>query len=144
MKFFKVIFIALGMVGLGVSSYLTFLHFSQTSAFCRIGEIFSNCDVVLQSKYSEILGIPVALLGMIFYFSTLVIFLLLVYKKSKIFLRLLFFIEMIGVIFSAIFTYIQFFVIEALCPYCLTSAVVTMLLFLLSVVFKIKYNKSSI
>ena len=141
MKFFRFIFIILILIGLGVSFYLTFLHFSQTSAICGSNEIFNNCDSVLESEYAEILGIPIALLGIVFYFSTLILFLFSIFKKNKIFINLLFFAEIIGIIFSAIFTYIQFFIIKALCPYCLTSAIVTLILFLLSFYLKIKYNK---
>lgn len=136
MKMLKSLFIILILIGVGVSSYLTFLHYSQIPAVCGVSEIFASCDSVLSSKYSKLFGIPVALLGVFFYIATLFVFIFLISKKKKIFLTLLLLLESTGLIFSIIFTYLQFFVIKTLCPYCLTSALVTFLLFSLSFYFK--------
>ncbi len=135
MKILKIIFTVLILIGFGVSFYLTSLHYAEKEPVCGIS--FSNCDAVLTSEYSVLFGIPLALLGIIFYSTTFVLFLILIFKKmtkenKQKMTQLIFALEFAGVLFSVYFTYLQFFVIKAFCPYCLTSAVVTLLLFLLS------------
>ena len=135
----KIIFVILILIGLGVSSYLTSLHYAEKEPVCGVS--FSNCDAVLTSEYSVMFGVPLALMGVIFYSTTFILFLFFIFKnlsdenRSKL-ANGIFALEFTGVLFSAYFTYLQFFVIKAFCPYCLTSAVVTLLLFLLS--FRLK------
>ena len=50
-------------------------------------------------------------------------------ERRKVSLNALLGIELIGLIFSMILTYLQIFVLEVVCPYCLTSAIVTIILF---------------
>src|SRR5271165_6450806 len=57
----------LAVGGIVVSSVSLQHHFaSSKTSFCDIGETF-NCDIVNRSEYSTILGIPVALIGMLGY-----------------------------------------------------------------------------
>jgi len=130
--------IVLILAGLGVATYLTFLHYTSGSAACGVMETFSKCDVVLQSRYAEIFGVPVALFGVIFYATLLFVLIKIVYKKDKLFIDLMFTLEVFGVIFSILLTYIQLLVIHALCPYCLSSAIITAILFFLSLYLKKK------
>lgn len=141
MKFIKIIIVGLLLIGLGVSAYLTYLHYRQVPAVCGTGSVFSNCESVLHSKYSEIYGIPMALLGVVFYVATLILSGLILFRNKRVFIELLFWLELTGVIFSTGLTYLQFFVLRAVCPYCLTSAIVTFLVFGLSWLLKVKNIK---
>src|SRR5579863_2931966 len=57
---------ALSIVGFGISMYLTIDHFQGIAPICS-SKGFVNCELVTTSKYSYILGIPVSLLGLLFF-----------------------------------------------------------------------------
>jgi uncharacterized membrane protein len=54
---------ALAVAGLGIAVYLTVLHYAHASPICVNG----GCEKVQKSSYSELAGVPVALLGVIAY-----------------------------------------------------------------------------
>jgi len=109
----------LAVVGFAVSVYLTYLYFSKSQAsFCAPG---SGCDLVRDSKYSSIIGIPVSLVGAIGYALIGVVALLPMAAAGK---RLaLFALALAGFTFAAYLTYREAFTIQAWCPYCIVSAV---------------------
>lgn len=107
----------LAAIGLGVSSYLTYLDLSEArTAFCAVG---SGCDLVRSSQYSRLFGVPVALIGDIGY--TLLLVLALAPFKNTFKTMVLFPLSLAGFLFSAYLTYAEVFWIKALCPWCLTS-----------------------
>ena len=55
----------LALIGAGIAGYLTYTHFKGTAPVC----LTSGCEVVQRSSWSELLGIPVALLGLLAYLS---------------------------------------------------------------------------
>ncbi|RME47237.1 MAG: vitamin K epoxide reductase family protein [Chloroflexi bacterium] len=120
---------ALGML---VSAYLTWIHWSGSKAFCAgVGD----CESVNTSAYSEVSGIPVALLGFGMYAA---LFALSVYGRrvnpemlATVALAV-FGISLAGVLYSAYLTYIELAVLHAICPWCVTSAILITLIFVLS------------
>ncbi len=104
----KTIFL-LSLVGLADSVYLTVKHFTHSDINCSI---FNECDLVTTSAYSTILDIPVALLGVIFYGLLIA----LTIKKSLVSLLI---ISSIGFFASMWFVYVQAFVLESFCLYCM-------------------------
>ena len=56
--------IGVAIVGLAIALYLTVVHYSGAEAFCGIGHA---CVTVQRSAYSELAGVPVALLGVLTY-----------------------------------------------------------------------------
>src|SRR3989344_463689 len=80
----------LALAGLGIMSYLTYIHYASAKSFCDISAEVS-CDVVTTSIYSEIFGIPVSVLG-IFYFGTVLYVVLALFSKEM--LRTLFFLTL--------------------------------------------------
>lgn len=117
---YKKILYFLALAGIFVSLYLTYTKFSNTKVICSFG----NCNVVQNSEYSTLLGIPVALLGVIYYF---LIFSLIFYKKSKF----LFVVTLFGFLYSMYLTYLEIFVIKAICQWCVVSAVIATASFLI-------------
>lgn len=113
----------LSFLGFIVASYLTILHYRNILPPCTIT---SGCELVLTSKYAVILGIPVALLGSLFYLSVIIICLLILTNYKKVFLNAFYLLVIIGIIVSLILTYIQAFLIHAFCQYCLTSEAITL------------------
>ncbi|MFN8481734.1 MAG: vitamin K epoxide reductase family protein [Anaerolineae bacterium] len=123
------------LAGLGAldSLYLTWVKLAHTQAICAG---LGDCERVQTSPYSELFGIPVAILGLGAYLVILVFLLwgnrlppaLGVYSPL-----IVFGVALIGVLFSAYLTYVELFIIEAVCPYCVVSAVLITLIFVLSI-----------
>lgn len=126
------IMLALALLGLLIAVYLTWSHYNEGSALCAQG---GGCDIVRASRYSEVAGIPIAAFGLLGYLAIVSILLLERWKPSieENAPLLLFGITLIGFIYSGYLTYLELFVIYALCPYCVASAVVMTLLFAFSV-----------
>lgn len=124
----RALMIVLALVGLADAAYLADMAFMGQSLVCDIGAGLDGCNAVAQSEYSRFLGQPLALYGVIFY----VAFLAVLFLKSKLPHRLyqkkLILLAGIGVAFSTYFLYLQQFVIEALCIYCLVSALISYIL----------------
>lgn len=129
-----IISLILSFVGIIDSGYLSVKHYSETPLACFIGE---NCDLVIKSSYSEIFGIPVALLGVFYYLSVFVLLAVYLRAKNKMILLCALFATPAGFIASLWFLYLQAFVIGAFCQYCLLSAATSITLFVLAI-FMIK------
>jgi uncharacterized membrane protein len=54
---------AAATVGAGIAAYLTYVHYAHVSPVCTTG----GCEKVQHSKYAELAGVPVALLGLVAY-----------------------------------------------------------------------------
>ncbi len=122
----------LALIGLADSAYLTWVKLAHQEAQCNLG--IGDCYTVNTSRYSEIYGIPIALLGFLAYLS---IFLFLVFERQHPLLQeyvplAVFGISFAGVVYSAYLSYIEAVVLRAWCPYCVLSAVLITLIFLLS------------
>lgn len=109
------------VIGLVVVSYLSYLKLAEAPAVCVETGPF-NCNVVLNSQYSELAGIPIAYLGFAVYAAIGVI---LVLETRVDFLRqwgllLTFGVGLFAWLFSMWLVYVQFALLEALCPWCLT------------------------
>ncbi len=121
----------LAALGLAISLYLLTVHWGWWNAVC-LG--VGNCEVVNTSMYSELLGIPVALLGALTYLSLIAIGLAVWRDLYAEYARLLrFFICAVGVAFSAYLTYIELFVLHEICPWCVMSAIIITLITILSI-----------
>ncbi len=134
-SYIKPAVIALSVLGLIVSLYLTYLHYSEgQTAFCAEG---SQCDEVRQSDFSTILGIPVALFGLLGYALIIVFSIISISKKRR--WLLLYILALGGVTFSAYLTYVELFVIKAVCKYCVISALIMTTIFLILLFGKNEY-----
>ncbi|MBI4771052.1 MAG: vitamin K epoxide reductase family protein [Chloroflexi bacterium] len=102
--------------------YLTYVKVSHSrAAFCTTG---GGCDVVNNSPYSQIFGVPVALLGFGVY--ALMLALLLLEDRAELLTEYgplaLFGLSLTGVLYSGWLTYVELQIIHAICPYCVVSA----------------------
>lgn len=118
----------LSLAGTGVAGYLTWSKISGEGLIC-IG--FRGCDVVNNSPYAELLGIPVAAWGLGAYLVLAA--LALPFWRSHASLRmwtvaLSFAIALGGWLFSMYLTAIEAFVLHAWCSWCVTSAILITLL----------------
>ncbi len=125
--------VALAWLGLADAAYLTWIKLSHHEALCAgVG----NCYTVNTSKYAEIHGVPVALLGALAYLAILALLWLerrhplgAAYGAMAEF-ALIF----AGVLYSAYLTYLEAAVIHAFCPYCLLSAAILLFLLILAII----------
>jgi uncharacterized membrane protein len=120
--------IAIGLVavaGLGVSGYLTAIRAAGDDPVCVIG---GGCHTVQQSEYSELAGIPVAVLGIVAYAALLVAAIL----PGPLGRTLGLFTAVVGVGFSAWLTYAELVLIDAICAWCVSSAVLITLALILT------------
>lgn len=124
------IFALLILLGFSDAVFLTWEHYTLTSIGCPVSP-WINCLAVTSSKYSEIYGIPLALLGAIYYLF-LAVFLWLGNRKnkeSKMFLHLFLIASSFGLLFSTYLLFVQAVLIKLFCLYCLASAVISYAIF---------------
>src|SRR5215216_1211828 len=129
--------IGLAILGLLVSIYMTIYKVTNNEAMC-IGS--GGCSVVNASRYSEVNGIPVALIGVGGYAAILT--LLFLELRPGFFQEngtmMLFGISLVGFLFTLYLIVVEVFFIKAYCPFCLTSQAVMTIIFILSVTRLIK------
>jgi uncharacterized membrane protein len=114
----RVALFVLAAVGLGIGAYLTWTHFLGVPPVCISGS--GGCETVQASRYATIFGVPVAALGVAAYTGLLLSAVL--RGGAGVFVGFL--ISLVGTLFSAYLTYLEVFVIHALCQWCLASAAV--------------------
>jgi uncharacterized membrane protein len=119
--------IALTLIGLALASYLTYVHYAGIKPACTAGE---SCTKVQTSVYSELAGIPVALLGLIGYVAIMASLLAPENETSRFATVAL---TVIGFGFSAYLTYRELFSIHAICEWCVSSAIILTLLMCLAI-----------
>jgi uncharacterized membrane protein len=123
------IWFGLGLVGLADSLYLLFER--ATGSPVRCGPFGGGCNVVATSPYAAIYGVPVALLGALFY-GGLAVGALLLYRRPSDRLALAgVALTALGFAASMYFDYLQLFVIVAYCIYCQLSMIVSVSAFAL-------------
>jgi len=118
----------LALAGIALTTYLTFIAwFGEHPAFCGAG---SDCDLVQQSRWSSLLGVPIALWGFLTYAVLARLLWRLRTRPST--WRVALIVVVVGAAVSWYLTTVSVFVIEALCGYCLASfAIVNALLVLM-------------
>lgn len=104
------------LAGIGVAGYLTWAHYGDATVVCVRG---GGCETVQRSSYSEIAGIPVALLGLLAYTTVLA----LVAWDSPIARLSAATIALVGVVFAVYLLAVQLFVIDAICVWCVANDV---------------------
>ncbi len=110
--------VVLAVIGLGIASYLTYVHYAGIKPACTAGE---SCTKVQTSVYSKLAGVPVALMGLIGYVLILGS-LLAPENETTRFATMAF--ALVGFGFSAYLTYRELFSIHAICEWCASSAVI--------------------
>ncbi len=135
-----IIFLAVSFLGFLDATYLAAQHYLGAIPPCIIT---TGCETVLRSHYSAILGIPVALLGSIYY---LLLFLLAVFyldARREIIIRLAAYLTPLGFLASLYFVYLQLFVLKEICSWCMVSAFTSIILFILGILIIIKSSRSA-
>jgi uncharacterized membrane protein len=137
------LFIITALIGLVDSAYLVWIKIANDKVYCLPG--LGDCWTVNTSQYSQVFGIPVSVFGVIGFLIILLVFL---FQESSSFLQnnhstLLFGLTLAGFLYSIYLTYLELFVINAICPFCVLSAIAMTVLFVLSVIRLVKYQAES-
>jgi uncharacterized membrane protein len=123
----RIVMIVIATIGLGVASYLTYVHYSGIPPLCSAG---GSCLEVQTSVYSKLAGVPVALMGLIGYVTILGSLLLPEREQTRLATMVF---TVVGFGFSAYLTYRELFSIHAVCEWCASSAVMLTVLACLAV-----------
>ena len=123
-------------LGLAIAGYLTYVHYAGISPVC---EIAHGCEKVQTSRWSELAGVPVALLGLLGYAGILAALLVpgetaLLAAAGQ---------AVAGAGFSVYLTYREIFTIDAICIWCVASAVLLVALAVLTVVGLLRADPSA-
>ena len=133
-KRFVTIVVLLSLLGIGMSTYLLEHHHAEAGSGCDINATVS-CSLVNTSSYAELLNVPVAALG-ILWFIFLIIGTLKTNKDKDLFPLLQLWVT-IGLIFI-IYLIIGEILLRAICPFCTVVHVITLIIFIM---FTKKWNK---
>lgn len=132
-KWIHRVLIALLVVGLSVSIYMTIFKITGNEGMC-LGS--GDCSTVNASRFSEVNGIPVAVIGIGGYLAILGIVLL---ENRNSFLKqngtlMVFGLSLGGFLFTLWLVYVELVQLKAICPFCVTSQVAMTLIFIVAVI----------
>lgn len=125
----ELISIGLAVGAVLVAGYLTIVHYRHSLLVCSG---VSDCETVQTSKYAEIAGVPIAMLGLV---VMVVVLGLTVLRVTRTELQIpatvtIFSLVAASIMFYVYLTYLELFVIEAICQWCVASFVITVALFI--------------
>lgn len=131
----RILSLILVVAGLFISGYLSYVKLTEVPMVCVGGSVF-NCEVVQNSVYSRLFGVPIAWLGFAVY---IILAALLMLEDRIAFLReysvtLFFGINLFAWLYSMWLVYAQFVLLQALCPWCLTHETIISVLFVVSMI----------
>ncbi len=120
--------LVLALGGIAVSAYLTLVHYRDDLLVCAVG----GCHTVQKSPYAEMWGVPVAVLGLGMF---VVLTALLLLRRARPDLAdtitlATFGMVLAGAVFAIYLTYLELFVIDAVCQWCVLTAIIIWLLVL--------------
>lgn len=136
LKIAAIIFLAVSALGFLDATYLTIEHYRGNIPPCTI----QGCEIVLTSAQSKIAGIPVALLGSLYYLTLLILSIAYLDNKNESLIKIASKFTSLGFVASLYFVYLQFFVIKEICQYCMVSAGASTLLFIIGMYILVKID----
>lgn len=119
--------LAASLIGFVDAAYLTAKHYLGAPPPCGR---FGGCETVTTSEYATIAGVPIALLGAVYYLAVFLSVIAYLDTRRPGILRMTAGFTAVGFLASLWFVYLQLFVIKAICPYCMLSAFASTVLFI--------------
>jgi uncharacterized membrane protein len=123
----RIAILVVSLIGIGIAGYLTYVHYEGLKVLCLSS---GGCETVQASSYAKLGGIPVAVLGLLGYIGILGSLAI----RGELGRVAGFAIALIGFGFSMYLTYRELFTIKAICQWCVSSAVLMTILFVLTVI----------
>jgi uncharacterized membrane protein len=109
--------VVLALVGVGIASYLTYVHYEGLSPICAVGH---GCEKVQASRYAKVGGVPVPLIGLVGYIAILIS----LFVRGEVARLATAGMAIGGFAFSVYLTSLELFEIHAICQWCVGSAIV--------------------
>jgi uncharacterized membrane protein len=122
----RVASIVVAVIGLGIATYLTVVHYAGDAPVCAIAH---GCATVQKSDYAKLAGIPVAVLGVIGYLGILAALI----RDDENSRTAAAFLSIVGLGFSGWLTYVEVGKLDAICIWCVGSAICMTILAALTV-----------
>jgi uncharacterized membrane protein len=129
--------LVVALIGFADAAYLTVEHYRGVIPPCTV---VSGCESVLTSSYSEVFGVPVALGGTVYYLIVLVGLFAYIDSRNTRILKWTFLFTVFGLLATLWFTYLQAFILETFCQYCLLSGASSTILFAAGMIMLKKYG----
>ncbi len=123
-KYLIALVLALAFLGLLDSWYLAQSAVSNSPIVCDIDGL-NDCNTVAQSPYSKLLGIPLAVYGIVFYGALILVSVMLLRLETRKLYQVHMAVAGIGALASVYFIFVQMTLIRAFCIYCIASAVIS-------------------
>ena len=122
----------LGLVGVGIGAYLVWVHYDLDALVCGLGD----CEVVQASAYSEVFDIPIAIFGLLMYIALVGLTLARLLRPALLLPASMAALAITGAgtLYSAWLTWIEIEVLEAICQWCVASAITTTAMFVVEIV----------
>ena len=120
---------ALAYAGFVVSTYLTIVHYRGYVSPCYVVQ---GCETVQTSKYSVILGVPVALLGALFFGLMFYLAVGLLRSRPLMLVRVFKVFAFLGALAIIPLFLLQAIVLKAFCTYCVATEVLMLAIWILS------------
>jgi uncharacterized membrane protein len=117
----------LAIAGLAIAAYLTWVHYAGVKPICSG---ISDCERVQTSSYAKLAGLPVALIGLAGY-AAILASLSVRGEAGRVATA---FLAFVGLGFTGYLTWAELFRIQAICQWCVASAVVMTLIAVLAIV----------
>jgi uncharacterized membrane protein len=124
-----VLLMALDLVGLGIASYLSTVELGGDVPYCGV---LHGCEEVARSPYSRIGGVPVAVFGVFLSIALLVLAYAWWRSNDGRLLAAHYALSLVGVMFEGYFTFIELFVLHAVCVWCAAYGISLILRFLVA------------
>ena len=112
-------------LGLAVAAYLTYVHYAGIEPICAAS---GGCERVQSSSFSKLAVVPVAMMGLIGYAAILAATLL----PGELPRLAATWLAVVGLLFSLYLTYLELFEIDAICQWCVGSALIMAVLAVLT------------
>lgn len=134
------------VAGLGVSGYLMWGYTTPGASLVCGGS--GGCNAVKDSIYANFMGVPLPIIGLASY---LALFFLVIAQNhqgiqgrswSPYIALTIFGFSLTGVLYSAYLTYLELYVIHAICQWCVASAIIMVAIFLLSI-FNLRHTNQT-
>lgn len=121
----------LSLLGLFVSTFLAYEYSLNGPITCPITGV--GCDIVRASAYANFFGIPIPYLGMAFYLTMAILSVFKShYQERKLIFKAQFWFALAGSLFGVYLTFLEAFVINAFCFWCVTSFIISLLILILA------------
>jgi len=111
----------LSIAGVSVAAYLTVVHYAHQPIACSS---IGDCELVNSSKYADLAGVPVALLGVLSYVAIFLFVAVALIRHFDELILAAWGVAFAGFAFSMYLTYVELRVLDAICVYCVASAAI--------------------